>query len=211
MTETDQRTNPARRIRGLDADERREQRRQAVLDAALQLFSDQGYFNTSIEQLCQAAFVSTRSFYDLFKGREDCYHALYRQLTAAMEQEMVDRLAVLPDDEEETTRLLIDSFLDVAFRDTRRALVLWGSSRAITPDVDRMRRETREWSAAFLDGIWARYGVSGDNHAIAVALIGGIYDLMTVWLVDGDAEDPNALGELKAHCERFYRAVRRGL
>ena len=59
----------ARTIRGLDAEERRAQRRAQLLDAALELFAANGYLNTSIEQLCQAAYVGTKAFYEVFDSR----------------------------------------------------------------------------------------------------------------------------------------------
>jgi len=211
MTETDQRTSPARRIRGLDAAERREQRRQAVLAAALRLFADQGYLNTSIEQLCQEAFVSTRSFYDLFQGREDCYKALFRQLTGELETDMLAGLETIPDDEDTATTILLDGLVRGLVSNPARARVLLGPTRAITPDIEVIRRENREWAASFVDGVWTRFGVVGDNHAIAIALIGGMFDIVTLWLIDGDPDNDESVSALAHHLGRFYRAVRRGL
>ena len=62
-----------RRIRGLDAQQRLDERRRLLLDAGLELFGTAGYAATSVEQLCQAAYVSTRSFYELFPNKEACY------------------------------------------------------------------------------------------------------------------------------------------
>jgi AcrR family transcriptional regulator len=211
VTEADQRTNPARRIRGLDPEQRREQRRQAVLDTALRLFAQQGYLNTSIEQLCQESFVSTRSFYELFHGREDCHLVLFRQLTESLETEMLAELGSLPDDEEHATDLLLSAWVRSLVSNPPRALVLLGPMRAITPEIEAQRRENREWAATFIDGVWQRYGVQGDNHAIAIGLIGGMFDIISFWLIDGDPGDPASVASLESHLTRFYRAVRRGL
>ena len=45
----------------------------------------------------------------------------------------------------------------------------------------------------------------------AVALIGGMFDLITGWLIDGDPGEEPAVAELTRDLGRFYRAVRRGL
>lgn len=211
MSATDQRTNPARRIRGKTPAERREQRRRAVLDTALRLFVERGFTGTSIEQLCQESFVSTRSFYDLFRGREDCYKELYAEVAGAVMEEVTAGVARTAGGEAAATEALVVGFVGAAFREPLRAQVLWGSGRAVTPDVEVMRRETRERAASFLDGVWQRHGVPGDNHAIAVALIGGVFDLMAVWLIDGDPSDADQVAALTAQLGRFYRAVRRGL
>jgi AcrR family transcriptional regulator len=208
---TDARTSPARRIRGLDPDERRRQRRAAILETALHLFAEHGYVNTSIEQLCQSAFVSTRSFYEVFQGREDCYKVLFAQLTQELETDMAARLETIPDDEDAATALLLDGFVHGLVSNEPRARVLLGPTRAITPDIEVLRRENREWAAAFVDGLWNRFGATGDNHAIAIGLIGGMFDIVTFWLIDGRPDDEKSVAALRSHLDRFYRAVRRGV
>ena len=64
-----------RTIRGMDAEQRRAQRREQLLAAAFELFARDGYANTSIEQICQTAYVGNKAFYDLFDSKEDCYIA----------------------------------------------------------------------------------------------------------------------------------------
>ncbi len=211
MAATDQRTNPARRIRGLDPEQRREQRRQSVLDTALRLYAEQGYAATSIEQLCQEAFVSTKSFYELFKGREECHRVLFQSLSQALEAEMVTELETIPDDEDSATTLLLTGFVRALVSDPERARVLLGPKRAITPEVETLRLENREWSATFVDGLWQRFGVKGDNHAIAIGLIGGMFDIVSFWLIDGDLSSATSIKALQQHLDRFYGAVRRGL
>jgi len=46
------------------------------LTAAFELFARDGYVNTSIEQICQTAYVGNKAFYELFDSKEDCYLAL---------------------------------------------------------------------------------------------------------------------------------------
>lgn len=200
-----------RKIRGLDAEQRRERRRRAILDAAIELFATDGYANTSIEQLCQAAFVSTKSFYEVFDGRESVYKTLFVQLGDAIREEMAGKLEALGEDEETATRELLEGFLYAVLRDPRGAHVLYGAWRAITPDIERLRRENRLWAAEFIEGLWRHYGVEGDQHGIAIAVVGGLFDLVTVWLIDGDPDDPEQVGALVESATRFYTAVRRGL
>src|SRR5262245_40922398 len=52
-----------RRIRGLDAEQRKALRREQLLASALELFSSDGYHSVSVDQICAAALVSTKSFY----------------------------------------------------------------------------------------------------------------------------------------------------
>ncbi|MEJ5255846.1 MAG: helix-turn-helix domain-containing protein [Acidimicrobiales bacterium] len=83
QTKRDARTAPRERLhRGRTMRERRAQRRQALLDSALELFGTRGYAATSIEELCRTSNVSTRYFYEEFQNREDLLASLYEDLLA---------------------------------------------------------------------------------------------------------------------------------
>jgi AcrR family transcriptional regulator len=55
---------------GLTPEQRRRQRRQALIEAGLDLFGTKGYNSTSVEEICRTAYVSTRNFYEEFENRE---------------------------------------------------------------------------------------------------------------------------------------------
>ena len=59
-----------------------------VLDTALQLFSRQGYFNTSIHDIRQEAGVSIGAIYHHFKNKEALACSLYESLLQLMEREI---------------------------------------------------------------------------------------------------------------------------
>ncbi len=56
-----------------------------VLDTALTLFTEKGYFNTSVHDIQKQAGVSIGSIYHYFKNKEAIAKALYRDLTRQME------------------------------------------------------------------------------------------------------------------------------
>ncbi len=57
-----------------------------VLGAALNLFTEQGYFNTSIPDIVKASSVSTGSIYHYFRDKEGIARCLYENLLERMEQ-----------------------------------------------------------------------------------------------------------------------------
>jgi AcrR family transcriptional regulator len=206
----------ARRIKGLDADERRAQRRSQLLDAALELFADGGYQNTSIEQLCQAAYVGTKAFYEVFDSREACYVALLRQITEQLSERMVSVLAQAPEDEREASPMLVAAFAHSLVDDPRVARVTFGRGSAVSPDVERQRRLNRRWAASFLEQIWRRYGIIGDRlgvdpHRMAIGVIGGMFDLIADWLLDSDPANPDHLAALITDLTDFYQVFQAGL
>lgn len=210
-------TETGRRIRGLDARERQAQRRQQLLDAALELFATKGYFGTSIEQICQTAYVGTKAFYELFDSKEACYLALLEEAAAQMSQAMLSALDEAPDDPREGARALLAAFAHAVVDDPRVARATFGQAGGISPTVEQRRRENRRWAASFLEAVWTRYGITapaGRNlHHIAVGAIGGLFDLVVDWLHDVDKPD-GATNDIEALIDgltEFYETISAGL
>jgi len=164
-----------------------------------------------LEQVCAGANVSTKSFYRIFENREDLYLALYEQFRTMAFTRMTGAIEHVPPHEASAEDHLVDALVATYFDDPRFALVVQGPYRAITPRIERVRRETRRLAAEFLQEAWRRFGLSGNYSGLAVAVIGGIFDLFTSALADGRALTPEELDELRVETKRFYRAVRAGL
>jgi AcrR family transcriptional regulator len=206
-------TTRGRRIKGLDADQRRARRQDDLLAAALELFASAGYPNTSIEQICQGAYVGTKGFYEIFDSKEACYLALLRQVSATIEARMVEASRHVPDDESEAAGVLLAAFAHALVDDPRVAKVTFGQAGGISVAVERQRRENRRWAADFLTSVWQRYNAAVDPRAyrVAIGVIGGLFDLVADWMLDTDPADPAGREALLADLTTFYQAVRRGL
>jgi AcrR family transcriptional regulator len=165
---------------------------------------------------CGIAYVGTKGFYEFFASRESCYLALLRDLTERIESQMTGLSATMPDDRDTAERMLVTGFAHALIDDPRVALVTFGSGRAISLDVERQRRANRRWAAGFLETVWIRYGGDPgkpglDLHRIAVGLIGGLFDLISDWLVDADPRDQAEVDSLIGDLLAYYGVVRAGL
>ncbi len=87
MTETAS-TRP--RLRGEDL-------REQVLNTALRLFSEKGYFATSIHDIRREAGVSTGAIYHHFGNKETLAQSLYDNLLVRMDMEIAASIAAHPD------------------------------------------------------------------------------------------------------------------
>jgi AcrR family transcriptional regulator len=65
-------------------EERSEKSRAVILDAALDLFSTQGYRGTSIRDISRAAKVSTGAVYHHFKDKEELFDELLSEYWTAI-------------------------------------------------------------------------------------------------------------------------------
>src|SRR5258707_542345 len=87
--------------RPLHADGR--QTRQAILDAALHLFADRGYFGTSLRDIATAVGVRESALYNYFSSKEALFEALMiadhehkvEFLSAILEEPITDIRATL--------------------------------------------------------------------------------------------------------------------
>ncbi|MGB8210407.1 MAG: TetR/AcrR family transcriptional regulator [Mycobacterium sp.] len=150
--------------------------------AAFELFARDGYANTSIEEICQTAYVGNKALYDLFDSKEDCYVALLRQVSERIEEQVAQAMRESADaDEEELVRRLLSAFAHTLVDDPRIAMVTFGVAAGISPRVEDQRRENRRWAASFIEGLWRHNHPSGgvDYHALAVATVGGLFETVT--------------------------------
>jgi AcrR family transcriptional regulator len=207
----------SRTIRGLDADQRRAERREQLLDAALKLFAAEGYLGTSIEQICSTAFIGTKSFYELFASREECYLALLQRTSERLEERVAGAAAQATGNERQEAPRLLATFVHALVDDPRITKVTFGMASGISAAVERQRRTNRRWAAGFLVQLWDRYdGPQPEEqrtvrHSVAIGLVGGMFDLISDWLLEANLSDQDQIEALVDDLTTFYITVRRGL
>ncbi|MFH8295220.1 TetR/AcrR family transcriptional regulator [Streptomyces sp. NPDC018059] len=77
-------------LEGLPLRERKKLRtRQALVDAALELFTERGFDGVTLDALCDAVEVSKRTFFRTFSSKEDVAMAPTQDLWAAFLEELV--------------------------------------------------------------------------------------------------------------------------
>ena len=89
--------------------------RQAILDAALELFAEKGFFGTSLRDVGRAVGVRESALYNYFPGKESLFEALLEaesadkteRLSALMEGPIGDARTVL----EQLTETILDRFV----------------------------------------------------------------------------------------------------
>ena len=209
-----------RTIRGLDAEQRRIHRREQLLASAFELFARDGYANTSIEQICQNAFVGNKAFYETFDSKEDCYIELLSQIAERIERHVVEILDTTTADNDAMVEQLLSAFAHALVDDPRIAVVAFGECAGISPRVERQRRENRRWTATFLEELWRRREfpesadrASVDFHALAVLTVGGLFEAVADWLHDREADGDShpSIDTLIGNLTGFMAVVRAGI
>lgn len=176
-----------RMYRGVDTEQRRAERRERLLEAALDEFTTRGYHKTKIADLCAKAGVSTRNFYEKFPSKEALLLELHAHINTAAMKRMVPVLESLQD-ADALTRIttLVDAFVTSVTSDPRYPRLNYVEAPGIS---QAMERQHREWFSRYVDFIAAecdRVAAAGlaparDYRLTAIALVGAVTGLVREW------------------------------
>lgn len=181
---------PKRLYRGRSSEERRLERRERLLHAALQVFGTAGYANSSISDVCRAAGVTTRHFYEEFPSREALLIAAYDDTIQRLFGAYTRALSAAPDDVTLRVRAGVAA-LAREMADPRRVRIMTVEVVGASPEVERHRLEVERGFQRALMREAARLAVVGlvpqrDYSLSAVAVVGAVSALVTHWATSDD-------------------------
>jgi AcrR family transcriptional regulator len=198
-----------RLLRGRTLAERRQERRRALLAAALDLFGTQGYAATPIEEICRHAYVSTRNFYEEFPNRHAVLTALAVQIGEDIARAFLDvevepgpdaavrhvkaGMAAIVHAMVDDPRVARVAFVETMGDDTLRRMVLTTFPRGL----QEVLRPT--FDEAGLD--------AGRRQAFTVGLCGAVSELLAHWVLHPDGQPP--VDVLVTHVVELTTAVLR--
>ncbi|QIS06149.1 TetR family transcriptional regulator [Nocardia brasiliensis] len=171
--------------RGVDA--RRAERRARFIDAALTVYADKGFANTALTDVCAAAKLSRRQFYELFDSTEELLVAAYDDCQQFFRTAALQALAgASTADPASMMRTAIDALFAAAEADRRRMRVTYVEIVGASRQVEHHREQVREQWAVFLNGLRTQMlGVAPlpeDAVMFATsALVGAMNGLMARW------------------------------
>lgn len=116
--------------------------RARVLDAAVELFADQGYDGTSVAQVIARAGVAKGGFYHHFASKEALLYEVYGDLISRQLANMEEILArgAPPAD---TLRAVITDLVETTAASARPALVFWREMNRLGDERTREYRRAR--------------------------------------------------------------------
>ncbi len=186
---------PHRPWRGIDATDRVSARREQLLDAALTVFTANGYANAKVQDICKVAGLTQRYFYESFPNKEVLLGALVERIAG---DGLAATAAALAETNRPVTELAHDglkALIDNLVADPRRGQVLLVESVAVSSSIEELRREhfarlsdlIREVGIAalgkdappVLDADLTARAMVGSTIELLVALVRGELDIST--------------------------------
>jgi AcrR family transcriptional regulator len=185
------RITPARgRYGGKDAAERRGERRERFREAGLDVFgTGPGYRGTRLGDLCKAAGLSSRQFYEEYRTLEDLLADLHLHVNDVAGKAVAAALpAVGHLTSAEMLPLLVHAYVKGACADLRHARIAYVEVVGVSPRMDRQRLERRAVWVELINRLAADAVARGEippgNYRItAAAIIGAVNGLMHDWVV----------------------------
>jgi AcrR family transcriptional regulator len=184
------RSQGTRRYRRQTLTERRAARRAKLIDAAVQAFGTKGFRATPIEELCAAAGISTRNFYEEFPSREALLIALHDELNQRALAAVTRAVAESdPRDLEARARAGTLAYFRVMTDDRRWARIALVESVGVSPAAERHRQRAIDRFAQLLLAEANRAADAGliekrDYRLTSVALVGAINGLINTWTAE---------------------------
>ena len=181
-----------RTYRNQSTAERRALRRAKLVEAAVEAVGRKGFRATPIEELCAAAGVSTRNFYEEFAGRDELLIELHDDLNRRALEAVVLAIAdVDPDDLERRAQAGVRAYFRVMTADRRWARIALVETVGMSPTAERHRRTAIDRFAQLLLSEANRLADAGllprrDYGLTAVGLVGAINGLINTWTAEDD-------------------------
>lgn len=176
------------RYGGRSASERQAERRARFREAGLEAFgAGAGYRHTRLADLCQAAGLSTRQFYQEYDTLEDLLGELHLHLDGIVAQHVLDEVARV-DDLPLAGRAgaMVRAYLSYVTRDPRCARIAFVEIAGVSARMNAQRRQSRaRWvdlMCALFDSFAARGELAPrDFRLTAATFVGAVDGLMRDW------------------------------
>jgi AcrR family transcriptional regulator len=191
---------------GLSAEQRRAQRRARLVEAGLDTFGGRGFHAIGVRDVCAAAKLTERYFYESFKNLEDLFLAVYDDALERLRRAFIEALARSAPDE--MARAGIRASLEMFRDDPRLARILLIEVMTVGAEIT----EALEASQRFADHIGMlalqRYPDLPERGFEAGIVGNGLYGstvyIAMRWAMGGFQEP---LEQILEHCVLFYEAV----
>jgi len=125
----------------VSAQQRVAARRRRLLEAGLELFGTKGYAGTTIDQVCAAAGLTKRYFYQSFRSCEELLEVLVRELWAEAARCGMAAVELPAADVRARVRQGIGAVVDFYVRDPRRGRVAFVEAVGVSDWIEVQRRE----------------------------------------------------------------------
>ncbi len=186
-----------------DPTEQQEERtntRQRILDAALNIFSRKGYYDTRMDEIVDESHTSKGSIYFHFPNKERLFIALVDQFADVLERNVTEAIAEVPQGMARV-RVALAAVLDTFGKYRRPAKILLVQAVGLGTVFEKKRMEVTDRFAELIRTYLEEAIAAGDieptdTEVTAHAWMGAIYNVVIQWVYTGEPEPERILNSL---------------
>lgn len=167
----------------------------------MSVFADQSYANSSLSDVCAAAGLSRRQFYEVFSGREELLVAVYDTVQGRARDAVAQALAATEGTEmRELVDAAVRAYTEAITGDIRCAKVAFVEIVGVSPAVEAHRAQIRDqWGevvAAIAAGRDDAREPPGGWRVSMAAFIGAVNGAVHQWSLDDPRPPVDVLVEV---------------
>lgn len=171
-----------------------------ILDAALNIFSSKGYYDTRLDEIVEESHTSKGSIYFHFPNKERLFLALVDQFADLLERRVTEAIS-----QEEKgiarVRVALETCLDTFGTYRRPAKLLLVQAVGLGAAFENKRNEINDRFAHLIETYLLEAIEVGDipavdTEVVSYAWMGAIYGVIIRWVYTGEPEPPRIMETL---------------
>ncbi len=187
-------TPAQRRYRGSAAEERKALRRQQLIDAATEVYGRNGYRHSGVKQVCDAAGLTQRYFYESFAHSDDLLIACYEQAARQLREEITAAAEAAGPDRTERGRAMLLAYFRALRARPLIANLLLVEIRGISPAVDKAIIRALQDMSRDITRVVARPDQQPDE-LLRAGIMGGVIHIALHWMGSGYRQPTDMVAE----------------
>ncbi|MEA2123931.1 MAG: hypothetical protein QOI80_713 [Solirubrobacteraceae bacterium] len=199
---------PVRPYGGVSAQQRVADRRARRLAAGHECFGTAGYAATGVKDICRAASLTDRYFYESFRDSRALFLAVFDEITDALFTDVANAAIAVEPVAEVQLRAAIGTFLRALADDPRRARIVFGEPAAAGPEAAAHMHATLRRFTELVDATARAHLPAGTpasvSRVLALSLVGTLERVVVEWQAGELGLGVEALTE---HCVALYAAL----
>lgn len=174
--------------------------KEKILDAALDIFSRQGYYDTKLDEIADESKTSKGAIYFHFPNKEKLFLALVDQFADLLERRVNEKTETLPIGVARV-QVALETVMDTFGKYRRPAKILLIQAVGLGSVFEKKRLETINRFAELIrihldEAISEGVLEPVDTEVVAHAWMGAIYSLVIQWVYTGEPTQERILATL---------------
>lgn len=114
-----------RQFKGLSLTERKQARREKLIEAGIAMYGTQGFFSVTVKDVCNEAKLTERYFYESFKKSENLFQTIFLQLIDQLQQNVMQAIVQASADPKKMIESGLTALLTTLKNDPRMARIIY--------------------------------------------------------------------------------------